>query len=306
MKAILNVTLIWALCLSVCQAQKSDLTFNLKKGKEYGQVMSSKATVIQEFNGQTMNLVMNISGGMVFKVVSVGDSEYDMKVWYESLTMKMDMPQGKMEFSSENGDEGDLLSTILSKMVGTQFDMKMSKGGKVLNVNMAPMMDAAFANFPDLPEDKVEQIKAQLSQAYGDEAFRGNIEMVTGVFPDYPVNKGDKWTLTTNLEGGLSALMTTDYEFSEVTDDYALIKGVSVIETADKDAYIETNGMSLRYDLTGSMLSEIKVDKETGWIIESDIHQEMKGDAYIKPNPNHPDGMKIPITMVNEMVITGK
>jgi len=127
--------------------------------------------------------------------------------------------------------------------------------------------------------------------------------MVTAIFPDNPVNKGDKWTIKTNLESGMAALMTTEYEFTDLGSDYAMIKGNSVIETEDKDAYIESNGMPMKYDLTGSMISEIKVDKETGWIIEANINQEIKGDAYIKGNPQLPNGMKIPMIMKNEMTI---
>ena len=61
--------------------------------------------------------------------------------------------------------------------------------------------------------------------------------------------------------------------------------------------------MPMKYDMSGSMSSEIKVDKETGWIIEATITQEITGDAYIKENPQIPEGMKIPMTMINEMTI---
>ena len=55
-----------------------------------------------------------------------------------------------------------------------------------------------------------------------------------------------------------------------------------------------------------SMISEIKVDKETGWIIEANINQEIKGDAYMKGNSQMPNGMKIPMMMNNEMTITNE
>ena len=67
----------------------------------------------------------------------------------------------------------------------------------------------------------------------------------------------------------MSAKMETVYELKELSDSYYQIFGNSRIETADKDAYIESNGMPMKYDLTGSMDSEIKVDKNTGWIIAS-------------------------------------
>src|SRR5690625_4306784 len=146
--------------------------------------------------------------------------------------------------------------------------------------------------------------KIQIINSYKGEELKSNIEMITAIYPDSPVNRGDKWTINTKLESGMSANMTTDYEFAELTSEYALIKGKSTIVTADKDAYIESNGMPMKYDLTGSMDSEIKVDKNTGWIIEATINQKIEGDTYIKENPQLPNGMKIPKTMINDMVIT--
>jgi hypothetical protein len=64
--------------------------------------------------------------------------------------------------------------------------------------------------------------------------------------------------------------------------------------------------MPLKYDLTGAMTSDIKIDKKTGWTINAMINQSIKGTAYIKDNPQIPGGMTIPMTMNNEMTITEK
>jgi hypothetical protein len=228
-----------------------------------------------------------------------------MDAKFEKLSMSMQIPQGTMEFSSEKNDVNDIFSTILGAMKNKSFGIIMSKAGKILEVrNVEALWENVINQFDPLPEMQKEQVKAQIMKAYGEDALKGNIEMVTAIYPDKAVNKGDKWTINTNLESGMSAKMITSYEFTDLTSDFALIKGNSTIETADKDAYIESNGMPLKYDLNGTMLSEIKLDKITGWILEAKITQEIKGDAYIKENPQMPNGMKIPMTMINEMLIT--
>lgn len=304
MKNIFNLILL-IIAITSSQAQKSDLTLNLEKGKEYKQVTDSKATIIQDINGQKINMVMTIKGGMLFKVIETNPSGYDLEVKYESLSMTMEMPQGKMEFRDDKDDKTDIFSTLLSKMVGKSFNVKMAKSGKIIEVKkIKSLFESLFEDFSDIPDNKLKQLKAQLTKAYGAEAFKGNIEMVTAIFPDNPVNKGDKWTIKTNLESGMSGLVTTEYEYADIKSDYIMIRGESVIETENKDAYIESNGMPMKYDMTGSMISEIKVDKETGWIIEANIIQDIKGDAYIKENPQMPNGMKIPMIMKNEMIIS--
>lgn len=304
MKTIFTLILT-VFVLTSYQTQNSDLSLKLEKGKEYKQITNSKATIIQEVNGQKMNMVMTIKGTMTFLVKDITENGYNMDAKFEELSMSMQMPQGLMEFSSEKNDANDIFSTILGAMKDKAFGITMSKTGKITDVkNVEALWSTAINTFDQLPEMQKEQIKAQIMKAYGGEALKGNIEMVTAIYPDSPVNRGDKWTINTKLESGMSANMTTDYEFAELTSEYALIKGKSTIVTADKDAYIESNGMPMKYDLTGSMDSEIKVDKNTGWIIEATINQKIEGDTYIKENPQLPNGMKIPMTMINDVVIT--
>jgi len=288
-----------------CQSQQSQLFLNLEKGKEYRQSINSKATIIQDINGQKINIVMTIKGVLTFEVKSITNSGYSMNTKYDKLSMSMQMPQGEMEFSSENNDPNDIFSNIFSAMTNENFELTMSKTGKITELkNIEVLWETAINKFEQLNEMQKEQIRAQIMNAYGAEALKGNIEMVTAIYPDKTVSKGDVWTINTKLESGMSSKMTTEYEFVESTSEYVLIKGNSKIETEDKDAYIETNGMPMRYDLSGSMISDIKIDKNSGWIIKADINQEIKGDAYIKENPQMPNGMKIPMTMINEMTIT--
>lgn len=304
MRTILTLIISSMIFLS-CHAQKFDLSLKLEQGKEYTQKTDSKATIIQEINGQKVSMVMTIKGAMTFLVKPTSETNYDMDTKFENLSISMQLPQGKMEFSSEKNDENDIFSKILGEMRNKTFGVVMNRTGNVIEVkNVEVLWESALNQFDQLPEMQKEQIKAQIMKAYGAEALKGSIEMVTAIYPENPVNKGDKWTINTNLESGMSAKISTEYEFTELTSEYASIKGISTIVTADKDAYIETNGMPLKYDLTGSMISEIKVDKITGWIIEAKINQEIKGDAYIKENPQMPGGMKIPMTLINEMIIT--
>lgn len=302
---IIFTSILFTIFLLPCQAQSTDLKLNLEKGKEYKQITNSKVTIIQDLNGQQINIVMSVKGAMAFLVKSVNANNYNMEVKFEQLSMSMQMPQGTMEFSSEKNDENDIFSTILGAMKNKAFDVVMSKTGKIVEVkNVELLWENAINQFDQFPEIQKEQIKAQIVKSYGARALKGNIEMVTAIYADSPVNKGDKWTINTNIESGMSSKMTTIYELTDLTPDFALIQGNSTIETADKDAYIESNGMPIKYDMKGTMLSEIKVDKNTGWIVEAKINQEIKGDSYIKENPKMPNGMKIPMTMKIEMIIS--
>lgn len=307
MRKIFSLILVSIILTYSCQAQKTILRLNLEKGKEYKQLTDSKATIIQDINGQKMNMEMTLKGSMSYLVKEVNEKDYEMEVKYESLSMSMQLPQGTMEFSSEKKDEQDIFSMILAEMKNNPFHIKMTRSGKITEVkNIELLFESAFSKFSQIPENQMAQIKSQLMKAYGEEAFKGNIEMVTAIYPDNSVAIGESWVIKTKLESGMSADMTTNYKYAENNSDYYLIVGESKIVTADKDAFIESNGMPMKYDLKGDMSSEIKVDKISGWIIEAKIKQDIQGDVYIKENPQMPDGMKIPMIMKNDMTFTNK
>jgi hypothetical protein len=102
----------------------------------------------------------------------------------------------------------------------------------------------------------------------------------------------------------MASKLTSTYELTELTPAYAIIKGNSKIETLDKEAYMEANGMKMKYDLTGDMISLITTDRTTGWIVNGTINQEINGDAIILENPQLPEGMIIPMKIFNEMKVT--
>lgn len=304
MKKILS-TIATLLILSQSFAQKADLKLNLEVGNVYKQTTVSKATIVQEFGGQQMEILMTIKGDMSYVVKSIAGNNYEMEVEYDRLSITMKMPQGEMDFNSDKQDENDIFSTILKEMLDKPFHVTMTKKGKVLAVkNIDVLFETVFSKFSEIPEAQLAQIKTQLEKSYGESGFKGNIEMVTSIFPEKPVSIGDQWTVETKLESGMTANVTTVYKYAEKNPDYVLIRGNSKVETVDTDEYMESNGMEMKLDLAGNMVSEVKIDPKTGWIIEAKINQELSGDTLVKPNAQIPEGMTIPMSMKTESMIT--
>nr|MBB6138279.1 hypothetical protein [Mucilaginibacter sp. X5P1] len=55
--------------------------------------------------------------------------------------------------------------------------------------------------------------------------------------------------------------------------------------------------MPVKYEITGTLRSNIKINKITGWPIEVRSLQLMKGDIEILDNSKVPGGMKIPVSL---------
>jgi hypothetical protein len=304
MSKILSLALVIFL-LASCQAHKEKIFLNLSKNETYTQKTKSSTSVTQTINGQQVNMLVSVNGTMVYKVTDIRDSLYTLEAKYESLSLQMAHSGGVMEFSSDKNDKNDILSTILGMLKDQPFTVKMTTTGRIAEVSR---IESLFTNildqFPQIPDMQKQQVRSQLMQAFGEKAFKGNIEMVTAIFPGTSVSKGSKWTIKTQLESAMAATMETVYELKDITGSYYLITGNATIATADKDAYIQSNGLPLKYNLTGTMVSEIKIDKTSGWIIASTITQDIGGNAEAKDSPQTPEGMVIPMLMKTEMTIT--
>jgi hypothetical protein len=303
MKRILFYSLA-ALILTSCHSKKEKLELNLTKGHIYNQKMVANMSIMETLNGQQMNMMMTIAGKMTFKVLDIQNSVYDMEVLYKSLSMKMSTPNGLMEFNSEKQDEKDIFSSIMKCLIDKPILIKMTKTGKIKEVkNTKSVFASMFEKFPQLSEAQKQQILDQISKAYGDKALKGNLEMCSAIFPDSMVAKGDLWKVKTRLESSMEADIESTYKLTETNDSYCHISGVSKFDTAEKGAFANINGMQMKYDLKGTMSSEIRIDRKSGWTEEGKITQTMKGTAYVKDSSQMSGGMTIPMTITNEMTI---
>ena len=306
MKYLFTLLLCLALASS-SEAQKIELSLNLKVGERYGQTSESKITINQVVNGQALDIGMEVRGGLTFLVLSAHEEEYEMEMMYEHLSMKIDHPQGNMEFDSEKANGDDIMSTILAGITMKPVGIVMTRTGNVTEVNdMDSIWASVFAEFSKVPEAQLNQARGQIKEAYGAEALKANIEMVTAIFPDHPVGEGEEWIVHTTMESGMTVNVATTYKLEEVHADHYVITGDSKLQTADKDAIVDSNGMSMKYDLSGVLTSRIKLNKESGWILGANSSQDISGNAYVQPNPSMPMAMTIPMTMKNETVISGK
>lgn len=304
MYRIICLMLAVALSSSVL-AQKEKLRLNLVVGETYRQKTNSNVEVLQDIQGQQMKINMTVIGSMSFKVTAFANALYSMEVQYDDLLMKMVMPGGTLDFSSEKDDPNDVFSGLLRSIKAKPFQVTMTPSGTIKEVkNIDILFESMFEAAPNMPEQQRKQIKDQLMKAYGEDAFRGNLEMVTSIYSEDAVAPGDTWVKKTRLESGMAADIETVYKYKESNGEFVLISGDSKLATADKDAYVEANGMPIRYDLAGTMISDIRVHRKSGWIKEAKLTQALKGTAYIKDTPQVPGGMSIPMSMNNGMVIT--
>ena len=301
MRSLFTVLLL-TFVFSPLKSQSIDLSLNLTKGKEYSQVTNVNININQNINNQDVNMKLIIDGSMKYLVKDKLDNGYHIDMSYNKLSMLTQTAQSTVEYSSENKD---LISSIFASIMNKPIYLHINNTGKVIDIkNVESLWEQSINQINVFSEEQKSQLKEHLLKSFDSKAIKGNIEFLTAIYPNHTINIGDNWDITTHLENEMKFIVSSKYELVAITSDYALIRGNSTIKTINTDEYIELKGMNIRYDLEGTILSEIKVDKESGWIIDAKMVQKMQGYAFIKENSQLPNGMKIKMNTTSESIVS--
>jgi hypothetical protein len=287
-------------------AQRYKLELQLQKGSSYSQFIDADVSSIVKADNKDVYTDMGMKGLMTFEVVDIIDSVFLLEAYYESIEWTMDLPNKSLKFSSENEKADDVVSMLFEAITYNPFELKLSKTGKVLEIkNLDSVIYAALDEF-ELGQTEREAFYKQLHENFNESSLKSSIELATAIFPNAPVAIGDKWAKQTTLKSLVPLKVTMVYELKEVTPTQFVIHGSAKIQTVDKDATVEMAGMYMSYNLQGSLINELTVDRSTGWTKKGESRQVMKGSSTIKENPKSSQKMTVPIQVFSNTSISDK
>lgn len=291
--------------ITSCKVQQETMQINLQTGSTFSQKMTVVSDIDQSMEGMEMNIKMTIDAIINYKVLSEAAESYEMEVSYGQMTMKMESPFMNMEFNSLNQDTTDIFSRIMGGMVNQSFILEMSKKGKVLSVKGFDKIIAnMMSNLNILDSAKQEQLTKQFKDAYGEKALANNFNMTTAILPEGEVAEGDKWNINTQVETTTKLNIASEYELKEVTkNDYHII-GKSTMTTDESGPMLQADGTSIGYNLTGTMNSDLMMNKATGWVRSAKITQNMEGTVSATSPLGGMEDMSIPMKINSVIEIT--
>lgn len=284
-------------------AKKLNLKLNLKEGETYQQVMVSKTKVAQEIMGQKIDIQMTMTSTTSFKVVEITDGNYNMEVSYDEMSMNMEMPQGSQNYSSESTVQDDPISSVLSSLIDRKFSITMNKKGEVLEVEGMDEMMASMFDKIGKGNPQIQQMQEQFKNAFGEDAFKGNFEKTTAIYPEGKIKKGAEWEKESSQSIGFTINSKSKYKLVDFNRAVASVTGSSILETPEDSQILEMGPMKMQYDLKGEMKTEMKIDIKTGWIQEAQMSQKLDGEITMT-GENIPEPMKLPMKMKSDITIT--
>ena len=286
------------------KAQQFLPVLTLVKGESYHHVSKAKMKVYQMIDGEETEVTTGVTASVTFTVKDVNDSLYTMETRYDSLGLSLEADEMSQDFSSATPT--DPFSSLLSKATQYSFTVLIYRTGKIKSVTgITELIDRLVNTGANILPGKKQAVKKQLTDAYGETAFKGSFESVTNIFPNKRVKLNEQWEVVSQPESLMASTKKTMYHLKEVTDDTFIIHGTSTEKTANKDAYMPIDGTPVRYDFEGGSTSSFTINRKTGWIVKAQVNDSISGAANIKASEEVPNGMVIPMIIFSDLDITG-
>ena len=288
-------------------AQKQNLRLNLSKGETYTNNLITNVSLVENIDGKDLVITLKSDCKINYKVTDIQHSVYTMEASYAKLSMKMGIRDKEQEFTSDDDDPADVFSLVLKELINKPFLVSMTTMGRITEVkNVDSLFTHALNNIPRLSEEQKQQMLTQLNQSYGAKYVASNMQLGTAVFPGSAVTKGDSWFIKSTMESSMSMNIETTYQLKETGDTYNILSGIGRVKNVGNDTYIKSGSSLIKYNAEGSIASNIKIDKKSGWILVGKITIDVSGTAHIKETTDLPAGMDIPMKIVSATEMTGK
>ncbi len=278
MRYLFSTLIMSALLFFACSTSKKaiELTLQPTDDQSFTYVSNNTTETSVSVMGMDQKILVEQTTKQQYDVKKVNtDGTFDLIITTKSMKMEQANPMMNMRFDSDNPENNEPKDVMdgLNNLIGKKFDVVVDKQGTVKSVNIeGNLFDGIFDNMPG-----GEQMATQFESQFGESAIKSSLSQTLGFFPDKPVKVGDTWVKNTTSEMGMKLDLQTTYTLKERKNGNAMIEFISDAKTNPSDAPLEMMGMTMSYDMKGTMQGTITVDEKTGWAIKNTGEQKMKG-----------------------------
>lgn len=288
-KLLLSLTAI-LMGFSVMSQNGAALKLNLEKNKVYRLKSSSEQTISQTMNGMQQNTNVTSNSVVSIKMMDasadfiVTEFRFDTLITVTNAMGKVVNINSANEGNIKSTESGDVMTAIMNRLSKNPLYVKMDYSGKVIQVVNAKMLsDILLKDTALITGETAAMTKAQIVNMTSEKALISMAEVFTHNLPGKPVNTGDKWEITDNMNaGGMSLDIITTYSLDGIKDNSANLTAESTIQATPNAAPIVYGPATVKYDeLKGMGKSEVILDTRTGLLVQNTSKTHLAGNLSI-------------------------
>ncbi len=301
MKHSIRAILFSLLFSSIATAQIT-LSYQTKAGDVYSTTLSMTQNIKQTMMGLDQVAENEQIISVDFTTEGVSDGLINSDLLYKRVIINQSSPIGSSNFDSQNATE-DIPQALrgYASLVDKGYKISFNNKGEVQAVSGVKTMITSMIEELELPTETAKnQLKANLAAQFNDETMLSQIQNGLIIYPKGTINKGEPWVLDQSVSNPYPLNISTTYTLDDYDKDFAYISVSSTISTGE-NSNMNFQGTEVLFELKGTQTGSIKVDRKTGFILESNLEQNTKGLMKIVS----PQEMEIPMTLKSVISITG-
>ena len=270
--------------LFIANAQQQ-LGYTLKPGQSFLVKQVANQEMVMKMDGTQQVLNNEMDALFSFTVQDEVEEGYALEFEFKDFAMKSSTNlQGTLiDVRASEPQEGNLMSTIFSGLLGTKLNITMKKTGEILSVTGADkLVGQMLGAAGDLDEFTKNLMQKSLEKEFSSESLSNSFEQMTFMYSDQPVSDESTWE--TIFEGKINA--QNKWTLEKVDGDTVSLSGNSAIT-------MNTQESSLSMDLSGSQEIIVQASKATGFINKMMVNANGEGASKMAMAEN----VEIPTTL---------
>jgi hypothetical protein len=274
------------------------LELKLDKGKTWYDRSLIDQTITQDIMGQQQVINMTIGIAEKLEVLGVdGQGNMQIRHTYTWTRFKQAIPMAApVDYDSSQQTTPPAGAEGFAALIGQSYTIKVSPQGKVLEITgMEQLSEAVRQKAPAAdPSQGPDALSAFIDKG----AVKEMTENSMAVYPDKPVEPGDSWTRTQLTSRGFAMITDSKWTLQKQEGGVATIATAGSVKVDPNGAPMQTQGMAMKMDLSGTQEGTIQMDEATGLIRSNRGHQQLKGQINVGASPEGPfNMMSIPMTI---------
>ena len=243
------------IAISVVALAQNKYQYNFKKGDTFSISQESTQNIEQEIMGMNQNIKNELGGIMKFTVTDVNADNYTLTMSYTKFVMNMSSPIAGilMDIDTSNEpNENDMQALMFHGLLNQDLTFKMRKDGDIISLDGSEELLDAMLEKANLGSSVMaDEIKASLSNQWGDKTLINSIEQMLFVYSD----SSNDTTWQNEYSGNVTTKNTwiVDSENSQTTN----LSAVS-------DVSMNITNAQVSMSLTGKQNSVATVNSKNG------------------------------------------
>jgi len=287
--------------VALCHTGHAAVSLQLKlaKGKTYYQRTLMDQHITQTIMNQSQVVDVSFGMGMKLDVLDV-DSAGNMQVRHTFIwcMSKQNTPMGTINYDSAHAQQATPPAGVepLAALLNQSYVVKLSPQGQVLDVQGLEQMKEAVQK--KVPAGAQGGPMGNVADQFLDrQGLKETTEGLLAVYPNQPAEPGASWSEKRTLTAGFGRIEESKYTLQKREAGIATIGVTSTFRANPEAAPMETQGMKMRFDISGTGEATIRIAEATGLIQMEQGRAQLKGDIKVGESDQGPPRMTIPMTI---------